>query len=334
MSAPDNLIDQRFSRLVVLEKYAIRQKGKVIWICKCDCGSICNVSGPDMKSGNTKSCGCIRSERQTEIAKSGKLTTKKQEPHITTAKSIYKELYADGDLTFDDFIKLSQQNCFYCNSPPNRTRVNFVKKSSQYFIDNCGFKYNGLDAITPLTMGGKHTKENSVPCCMDCNQSKRELNIKDFISNIYNICNNHIDTKIYILNIPDVNNIDYLIDCDIKYFKNKKLCFTHLGASFMSIFRTGYKDANFSIQIFHYLSQQSCFYCGTAPTNQISYDCKIFKYNGLDRFDNTKGHTLNNVVPSCKYCNYAKRARSYEDFISWAFRVKYNLEQKDIQKYL
>ena len=33
---------------------------QLIWKCQCDCGNICEVPGVDLRSGNTKSCGCQR----------------------------------------------------------------------------------------------------------------------------------------------------------------------------------------------------------------------------------------------------------------------------------
>jgi len=46
-------------------------------------------------------------------------------------------------------------------------------------------------------------------------------------------------------------------------------------------------------------------------------------YNGIDRLDSSKGHVIDNVVPCCKWCNYAKRERSYKDFLDWVV-VIYN----------
>lgn len=58
----NNLIGKRFGRLVVLEcENIIDQERR--WKCKCDCGNIVhNVFGYNLKSGNTKSCGCLNKE--------------------------------------------------------------------------------------------------------------------------------------------------------------------------------------------------------------------------------------------------------------------------------
>lgn len=52
-----------------------------------------------------------------------------------------------------------------------------------------------------------------------------------------------------------------------------------------------------------------CFFCGAAPAG------------GIDRFDNAVGYTVENSVPCCSVCNYAKRTLPAEDFIAWAKRV-------------
>lgn len=55
-----NLIGRRFGKLVVLSYVTERtDKRKARWQCKCDCGKEHIVQGNHLKSGNTKSCGCL-----------------------------------------------------------------------------------------------------------------------------------------------------------------------------------------------------------------------------------------------------------------------------------
>lgn len=50
----------RFSHLVVQREDVERTKdGKVRWHCRCDCGNEKSISGKDIRSGATKSCGCL-----------------------------------------------------------------------------------------------------------------------------------------------------------------------------------------------------------------------------------------------------------------------------------
>lgn len=59
-----NLTNQRFGRLVALEPTLKRKSGCVVWKCQCDCGNIIEVSSHSLKTGNTKSCGCLNNEKR------------------------------------------------------------------------------------------------------------------------------------------------------------------------------------------------------------------------------------------------------------------------------
>src|ERR1700742_2772077 len=65
-----------------------------------------------------------------------------------------------------------------------------------------------------------------------------------------------------------------------------------------------------SIELFAKLTSSECAYCGAKPA-QIS---RAYRYNGLDRKDHRKGYLIDNVVPSCKECNWIKgRSLSYDE---------------------
>ena len=53
-----DLTNQRFERLVALEKGKKDKAGHQYWICKCDCGNIVEINGDNLRRGLTKSCGC------------------------------------------------------------------------------------------------------------------------------------------------------------------------------------------------------------------------------------------------------------------------------------
>lgn len=59
-----DIVGHKFGKLTV-EKRAdnyiqLGGQQKTAWICKCDCGNECVVTGDALKSGKTKSCGCLR----------------------------------------------------------------------------------------------------------------------------------------------------------------------------------------------------------------------------------------------------------------------------------
>lgn len=68
---------------------------------------------------------------------------------------------------------------------------------------------------------------------------------------------------------------------------------------------------------------QPCFYCGETLSNCYKQrgEGREFRYNGIDRLDNTKGYEEGNVVSCCGQCNRAKGTLSKDDFIAWIKRV-------------
>ncbi len=58
-----DLTGQRFGRLVVLGKSETRIYGRQLaWECQCDCGVVKPLLTSVLKSGSTKSCGCLKRE--------------------------------------------------------------------------------------------------------------------------------------------------------------------------------------------------------------------------------------------------------------------------------
>lgn len=53
---------QRFGKLVVLNREEKSRTGQPRWRCLCDCGNDTVVSGGNLVTGTTSSCGCLRRE--------------------------------------------------------------------------------------------------------------------------------------------------------------------------------------------------------------------------------------------------------------------------------
>ena len=60
-----DLTGEKFNRLTVLGR-AGSHGGRACWNCLCDCGQSVIVETADLKSGNTKSCGCMKREQIAE----------------------------------------------------------------------------------------------------------------------------------------------------------------------------------------------------------------------------------------------------------------------------
>jgi len=61
-----NIIGKKFSRLTVLLHYKTKCR-TYYYKCLCECGNECIVSGSNLKTNHTQSCGCLRSETSREL---------------------------------------------------------------------------------------------------------------------------------------------------------------------------------------------------------------------------------------------------------------------------
>jgi len=58
-----DLVGARFGRLVVTTREASDRSGSIRWSCLCDCSGTIVVRATSLRSGNTKSCGCLVGHR-------------------------------------------------------------------------------------------------------------------------------------------------------------------------------------------------------------------------------------------------------------------------------
>lgn len=57
-----NLEGQVFDRLTVTRRGGNNQRGQARWLCSCECGGEALATTTDLRSGNTRSCGCLQAE--------------------------------------------------------------------------------------------------------------------------------------------------------------------------------------------------------------------------------------------------------------------------------
>lgn len=167
MSKPINLTGQKFGKLTVIEE-AYRKKN-VYWKCLCDCGTETIVIGSGLRNGHTTSCGCNKIDGAIKTAR--KMLS--EDPRITSAKNVYGNHYKDGNITFEQFIELSQMDCYYCsNKSENSNIYNRYKGKRKTVLQDISvgnFYYNGLDRLDNSKL---HDLDNVVPCCKWCNAAK------------------------------------------------------------------------------------------------------------------------------------------------------------------
>ncbi len=61
----EDLVGQTFNRLTVIK--FDHKKGHNFWLCRCACGNEVVVDQSKLKSGHTKSCGCLKKEKLQDL---------------------------------------------------------------------------------------------------------------------------------------------------------------------------------------------------------------------------------------------------------------------------
>lgn len=100
-------------------------------------------------------------------------------------------------------------------------------------------------------------------------------------------------------------------------------CRNHLYTQYRKGAKQKGREFSLTVEQFAQLTSAKCYYCGLSP-NKIFRRKGMYgeyKYNGIDRVDNTKGYSIENCVPCCWECNKAKLDRDYTEFVNWISRL-------------
>lgn len=237
-----DLMGQKFGRLTVIKRVESTFSRRVKWLCRCDCGKEIIVKGKGLRSGHTKSCGCIRITD---------LTGKK----------------------FGRWTVIKRVNPF--------SRVN-------------GYKWL---------------------CKCDCGTIRkvRGLGLRNGTST---------SCGCYHKEIAGLSN---KLDSGIASFRRK---YHHYKSRSREIGRKW----ELTEEQFKKITQKDCYYCGAKPNNRCGNKSGNgdYIYNGIDRVNNEKGYTIDNIVPCCKICNLGKRDLTVSEFKDWIGRVYNKMFIKEI----
>jgi len=159
------LLKEKFGRLKILKIF--KNNRMLMANCLCDCGKVIDVRVSYLKSGHTKSCGCLRIYRHKE-------STVGLRQLYSRYNHRNKKLGHDNiGFTLEEFKKLTSSYCFYCGSEP----LSIMKSKSKH----SEYVYNGLDRIDSSK---GYTQDNVVPCCVICNRMKLDYDVNDFLDKI------------------------------------------------------------------------------------------------------------------------------------------------------
>lgn len=75
------------------------------------------------------------------------------------------------------------------------------------------------------------------------------------------------------------------------------------------------------------LATSNCYYCGNPPEKNETFETRKYTntksiyINGVDRKDPNIGYVMNNCVPCCKSCNYAKHILTEKEFYDKIIKI-------------
>lgn len=168
----------------------------VKWLFMCVCGNERIARSNDVIMGKVRGCkNCAKLNKQENARTNGKLGGLKRTFNFENAtfraraaqfKSNARNRDIEWKLSLEETCELIKKDCHYCGHPPKST-FDYVKSRSakdrkrliEKNVLEIVIKFNGLDRVDS-DLG--YTKENSVPCCVDCNFAKNDKTVQEFMA--------------------------------------------------------------------------------------------------------------------------------------------------------
>jgi hypothetical protein len=165
--------DKKIGKLTFKNRLEEKVSGAFLWRCVCDCGNCGNcvdIVPAEVARGRVVSCDFCNENSENP-------KRRVRNHFISSARVVWRQYYKDGDVSFEYFLKITQEDCFYCGRKPSNSYTKKMKTKSKNGSGE--FIYNGLDRIDSFL---PHNKNNVVPSCFQCNFSKLNYKQDDFFN--------------------------------------------------------------------------------------------------------------------------------------------------------
>jgi len=271
-----------------------------VWKCKCSCGKFFEAITSKIKRGIVKGCGCHTGSPADLVGKRfGKQLVISLSPRKNHKVILWECLCDCGKKTYRTTGKLLSGATISCGCSREGPRQDLTGRV--------------FGRLTVVSLKGKNKQGNYVwQCVCSCG-------------------NTHVVSACQLL---AKNRATKSCGC---YYRDSRtrLRLPPGESSFNSIyiiyrshaFKSG-RVFSLTKDFFRDITKKSCFYCGSEPaqSRKMKKTSIPYVYNGLDRVDNTKGYSIDNVVPCCKTCNFMKKNLPKADFIEHVHKISNHLK--------
>lgn len=189
MFESQKLYGKKFGRLTVIgldEERSLLER-KAYWLCKCNCGKEESVSvlQASLLNGNTKSCGCTKTEAMIKYNKIYK--TKKNiykiEDNIVIGKCYNKDVEFILDL--EDFDKIKDYCWFEDGHGYVNARAKDVDKTIKMHRLILGLDFGDTDIVDHINHNGLDNRKINLRIC---DKSKNAMNAEIQSNNVSGVC--------------------------------------------------------------------------------------------------------------------------------------------------
>lgn len=183
----DPMVGQRFNKLTVIRYQGSNAHNRREYECLCDCGNRKIVTGNALRTGNTKSCGCLHYKGDNIGADSGRMRARRLYKDLGICENCGKHPATDrhhinGDTKNND-----------------RSNISFLCRSCHMYVDGRSDALHSLprEVLLPKTCSncGKTEKDLRRGRCHACNEYFRRNNLERPYHSGYTIEQARIEKK-------------------------------------------------------------------------------------------------------------------------------------------
>lgn len=163
MGALQDITGKRFHRLVALARIPTFT-GKTLWLCRCYCGNEGVVEAGNLKSGATKSCGCLKREQMATLGMKNRTHGEARSPEFRAWYGMKQRCYHEKD------------NRYLLYGARGITVCDHWRNSFDNFLSDMGRRPSDVHSLDRINNDGNYDPSN----CRWATRSQQNRNRRPF----------------------------------------------------------------------------------------------------------------------------------------------------------